>query len=89
MSIFDIFTLIFAILIALGVAMLVRRRHVSGEHNWASLGLAIGLGFGGAAGLILSRAAGTFVYILPVSLGVGMALGWGVGWAIDSLMQKD
>lgn len=86
---FDIFTVVFAILILVGLVLLIRRRTALGDRSKASLGLALGLGLGGATGLALSRLAGTFVYILPVSLGVGMAIGWGVGWAIDSLIQKD
>ena len=86
---FEIFLVIFAALILLGSVWLVRRRSSLNEQSRASLGLALGFGLGGAAGLVLSTVAGTFVYILPVSLGVGMALGFGVGWAVDSLMQND
>ena len=89
MSLLDVFTLVFAVLIVVGMALLLRRRRGLGEQSKASLGFAIGLGVGGAVGLVLSRVAGTFVYILPVSLGVGIALGLGAGWAIDSLMQKE
>jgi len=86
---FDIFTVIFAIVILAGSVLLLRRRRSHGEQSKAFLGVALGFGLGGAVGLGLSRVAGTFVYILPVSLGVGMALGGGVGWAFDSLKQKD
>ncbi len=86
---FEIFLVIFAALILLGSVWLVRRRSSLEEQSKTSLGAALGFGIGGAAGLVLSRVAGTFVYILPVSLGVGMALGFGVGWAVDSLMQND
>lgn len=86
---FDIFTVIFASLILVGSVLLIRRRSSLDEQSRASLGVALGFGLGGAAGLVLSRVAGTFVYILPVSLGVGMALGGGAGWLFDSLMQKD
>jgi preprotein translocase subunit Sss1 len=86
---FEIFTVVFAILILAGSVLLLRRRSSLDEQSTASLGVALGFGLGGAAGLVLSRVAGTFVYILPVSLGIGMAFGGGVGWLIDSLMQKD
>jgi len=86
---FDIFTVIFAFLILVGSILLLRRRSSLEEQSKASLGVAIGFGFGGAAGLVLSAVAGTFVYILPVSLGVGMAVGGGVGWIFDALMQRE
>ena len=89
MSLFDFFTIVFAILIVVGMVLMLRRRSSMEEHSRASLGLAVGLGLGGAVGLIFSRIAGTFVYILPVSLGAGMAFGWVVGWAVDFLIQKE
>ena len=86
---FDIFTILFAVLILVGMVLMLRRRASLGEHSKASLGLSLGLVLGGVVGLVLSRIAGTFVYILPVLLGVGMAIGFGVGWAFDALTQND
>ncbi len=52
---FDIFTILFAILILVGMVLLLRRRASLGDHSKASMGLSLGLALGGAVGLVLSR----------------------------------
>lgn len=86
---FEVFFVVFAGLILIGMWWLLRRRKSLEEQTMASLGLALGFGLGGAFGLLMSAVAGTFVYILPVSLGVGLALGFSIGWVFDSLTQAN
>ena len=83
MSTFSIFLGLFVLLIGLGVILILRDRIAAREHSSAALGLAIGLVVGGAVGLTLSLMAGTFVILLPASVGVGMALGLGAGTMLE------
>jgi hypothetical protein len=81
--IFNVFLVVFALLIIIGTVILLRWRQTPDRRTGASLGLAVGFAVGGAIGLVLSMAAGTFVIILPVSLGIGCGLGFAVGSRFD------
>lgn len=84
MSAFAVFLGIFILVIGLGAIYILRDRFAKGEHSAAALGMAIGLVLGGAIGLSISMMMGTFVIVLPASVGVGMVLGLGVGTMFEA-----